>query len=148
MRKYGKLLLVLGVLAASPAWVNADGFFSGLRSTQSSKLTQKQLNQQKAEQVAGALKQARLNGYDFEVEVRGDTVRLEGKVRNVTHRALASNVSRKVAGINKVQNNLKYVQTGNIQQAGGAGQGGGLLESAGIEPVSYTHLTLPTTPYV
>ena len=138
MRKYGKLLLVLGVLAASPAWVNADGFFSGLRSTQSSKLTQKQLNQQKAEQVAGALKQARLNGYDFEVEVRGDTVKLEGKVRDVTHRALASNVSRKVAGIKKVQNNLKYVPAGNVQQAGGTGQRDGLLNSAGIEQVRFS----------
>lgn len=146
MRKYGKWLLVLGVLAASPAWVNADGFLSGLRSTQSSRSTQKQLNQHKAEQVADALKQARLNGYDFEVEVRGDTVKLEGKVRDVTHRALASNVCRKVAGIQKIQNNLKYVPTGNIQQTGGFAQSGGLSNAAytsadagnGIQQVRYS----------
>lgn len=145
MRKYGKWLLVLGVLAASPAWVNADGFLSGLRSTQTSKSTQKQMNQQKAEQVADALKQARLNGYDFEVEVRGDAVKLEGKVRDVTHRALASNVCRKVAGIQKIQNNLKYVPTGNIQQTGGFAQSGGLSNAAytsadagnGIQQVRY-----------
>ncbi|MEP3481904.1 MAG: BON domain-containing protein [Fuerstiella sp.] len=146
MRKYGKWLLVLGVLAASPAWVNADGFLSGLRSTQTSKSTQKQVNQHKAEQVADALKQARLNGYDFEVEVRGDTVKLEGKVRDVTHRALASNVCRKVAGIQKIQNNLQYVPTGNIQRTGGFAQSGGLSNAAytsenagnGIQQVRYS----------
>ena len=145
MRKYGKWLLVLGVLAASPAWVNADGFLGGLRSTQTSKSTQQQLNQQKAEQVANALRHARLNGYDFEVEVRGDTVKLEGKVRDVTHRALASNVCRKVTGIQKITNNLQYVPTGNIQQTGGFAQAGGLSNAAyttsdagnGIQQVRY-----------
>lgn len=146
MRKYGKWLLTLGVLAASPAWVSADGFLSGTRSAQSSRTTQKQVNQQKAEQVAYALKQARLNGYDFEVEVRGDTVKLDGKVRDVTHRALASNVCRKVAGIQKIQNNLQYVPSGNIQQTGGLAQSGGLSNAAyttsetntGIQQVRYS----------
>jgi len=114
MRKYGKWLLVLGILAANPAWVSADGFLDGLRPQ--SRTAERQANQQKAEQVAQALKQARLNGYDLEVEVRGDIVKLDGKVRDVTHRALAERVSKQVTGINRIQNNLKYVPSGNIQQ--------------------------------
>ena len=120
MRKYGKWLLVLGVLAANPAWTSADGFLSGFRSGSSVFQTaQKQQNQRKAEEVGHALKQAQLNGYDLEVEVRGDAVKLEGKVRDVAHRALAQQVCQRVAGINQVVNNLKYVPSGEIQQTSG-----------------------------
>ena len=105
MRKYGKWLLVLGILAANPAWVSADGFLDGLRPQ--SRTAERQANQQKAEQVAQALKQARLNGYDLEVEVRGDIVKLDGKVRDVTHRALAERVSKQVTGINRIQKGLR-----------------------------------------
>ncbi|MEZ6121614.1 MAG: BON domain-containing protein [Planctomycetaceae bacterium] len=118
MRKYGKWLLVLGILAANPAWVSADGFLSGLRSPQA-KAAEREQNQQKAEEVAAALKKARLNGYDLEVEVRGDIVKLEGKVRDVNHRGLASAVATQVNGIERVVNNLKYVPSGDIQQTAG-----------------------------
>lgn len=116
MRKYGKLLLVLGVLAANPAWVSADGLLSGLRPTAS---VQKQRNQKKAEEVGRALQSVRINGYDLQVEVRGDAVKLDGKVRDVTHRALAEQACRKVAGIKTVQNNLRYVPAGAVQQTSG-----------------------------
>ena len=120
MRKYGKWLLVLGVLAANPAWSNADGLLSGLRSGGStSQAVQKEQNQRKAEEVGYALRQAQLNGYDLEVEVRGDTVKLEGKVRDVTHRALAEQSCQRVPGITRVLNNLKYVPSGGIQQTFG-----------------------------
>ena len=52
MRKYGKWLLVLGILAASPGWASADGVLGGVRQSQSSL---KEMNQRKAEQVAAAL---------------------------------------------------------------------------------------------
>lgn len=116
MRKYGKLLLVLGVLAANPAWVSADGLLSGLRPAAS---VQKQKNQKKAEEVGRALQSVRINGYDLQVEVRGDAVKLDGKVRDVTHRALAEQACRKVAGIRTVQNNLRYVPGGTVQQTSG-----------------------------
>ena len=112
MRKYGKLLLVLGVLAASPAWAIADG-------APATAGVQKQRNQKKAEEVGYALKRARINGYDLSVEVKGDAVKIDGKVRDVTHRALAENVVRKVAGVRFVQNNLKYVGSARVQQTSG-----------------------------
>ncbi|MEZ6127381.1 MAG: BON domain-containing protein [Planctomycetaceae bacterium] len=148
MRKYGKLLLVLGVLAANSAWVSADGF-RGPRPAQP-RSTQRDINQQKAEQVAQALKKARLNGYDLEVEVRGDAVKLDGKIRDVTHRALADTVCRQVAGINRIQNNLKYVPSGEIQQTAGTYSDSALrpanynvVEGSGQE-VQQVHFQRPT----
>jgi len=149
MRKYGKLLLVLGILAANSAWVSADGFRRGVQTPQP-RINQKQANQQKAEQVAQALKKARLNGYDLEVEVRGDAVKLDGKIRDVTHRALADNVCRQVAGINRIQNNLKYVPSGEIQQTAGTYSDSALrpanynvVEGSGRE-VQQVHFQRPT----
>ncbi|MEZ6060178.1 MAG: BON domain-containing protein [Planctomycetaceae bacterium] len=117
MPKYGKWLLVLGIMAANPAFSSADGFLGGLRQkTPFNATTQQAQNQRQAEQVAEALKEARLNGYDIEIEAQGDTVRLDGKVRDVTHRALATQVCQSLPGIKHVDNNLKYVPSGEIQQ--------------------------------
>ena len=117
MRKYGKWLLVLGILAANPAWVSADGVLSGLRQTlPGSRTALQERNQAKAQEVAGALKQARINGYDLSVEVNGNAVKLEGKVRDVTHRALAEQACKRVEGIQQVVNNLRYAGGGQVQQ--------------------------------
>ena len=112
MRKYGKWLLVLGILAANPAWASAaDGFLGGLRkASPQARTAQKQHNQQQAQRVAQALKQARVNGYDLSVEVRGETAKLDGKVRDQTHKARAEQAVRRVPGITQVVNNLRYVQ--------------------------------------
>lgn len=115
MRKYGKLLLVLGILAGSPGVASADGFPGSVRSQSAVQ----ERNQRKAEEVGKALTAARVNGYDLGVEVRGNAVKLEGKVRDVTHKALAERVCRRVEGIDQVVNNLKYVPSGQIQQTAG-----------------------------
>ncbi|GAB5444878.1 MAG: hypothetical protein Fues2KO_52270 [Fuerstiella sp.] len=130
MRKYGKWLLVLGILSANPAWVSADGLLSGLRSGQPNAGAQVQ-NQAKAQQVADALKQARINGYDLSVEVNGGTVKLDGKVRDVTHSTLAEQTVRKVTGVTQVVNKLKYVPTGAIQQTAGE------MTDSGLRPAVY-----------
>ena len=120
MRKYGKILLVLSILAVNPASLRADGFLGGLKSgLPTSRAAQQRSNQQRAEQVASALKQGRINGYDLGVEVRGDTVKIEGKVRDVTHRTLAERLAKSVPGINRVLNELSYVPQGGIQQTSG-----------------------------
>ncbi|MCA9047236.1 MAG: BON domain-containing protein, partial [Planctomycetaceae bacterium] len=116
MRKYGKWLLVLGVLAANPAWVRADGFLQGLRQNAAQQSSTKEQNQQLAEQIKIALQQARLNAYDVEIEVRNGVVTLEGKVRDMSHRALATQQCLRVAGVRDVQNNLKFVPGGDIRQ--------------------------------
>ncbi len=117
MPKYGKWLLVLGIMAANPAFSSADGFLGGLRpKTPAAAISQKDQNQRTAEQVAAALQNAQLNGYDIEIEAQGDTVRLEGKVRDITHRAMATQVCQSLPGVKHVDNKLKYVPTGEIQQ--------------------------------
>ena len=122
MRKYGKWLLVLGILAANPAWVSAQG---GANGTSPPTATHQQ-NQRLAEDISAALRQARLNGYDIDIVVRGDTVKLDGKVREVTHRALATRVCQQVRGIRNVQNNLRYTPQGNIQQTAGTANDSGV----------------------
>ena len=135
MRKYGKWLLVLGILAADPAWAYAGGLLSGLRpSLPQTKTAQKEENMKRAEEVMNALKQARVDGYDVRVEVRGDTVKLDGKVRNVNHRALAEQSCQNVAGIKRVLNNLKYVPPGDVQQTAGR------YTDSALRPATY-HVT-------
>jgi osmotically-inducible protein OsmY len=135
MRKYGKWLLVLGILAANPAWAYADGLLSGLRpSLPQTKTAQKEEDMKRAEEVMNALKQARVDGYDVRVEVRGDTVKLDGKVRNVNHRALAEQSCQNVAGIKRVLNNLKYVPPGDVQQTAGR------YTDSALRPATY-HVT-------
>lgn len=132
MRKCVKLLIVLGILAANPAWVQADGLLSGLKTgIPLSKSAQQQVNQRKAQEIATALRQARLNGYDLGVEVRGDTAKIVGKVRDVNHRALAERAARSVPGINRVLNELSYVPQGGIQQTAGR-----VVDSA-VRPATY-----------
>jgi osmotically-inducible protein OsmY len=122
MRKYGKWILVLGILAANPAWVSAQGVANGT----SPRTAMQQQNQRVAEHISAALRQARLNGYDINIVVRGDVVKLDGKVRDVTHKALATRVCEQVRGINKVQNNLRFVPSGGIQQTAGTAFDGGV----------------------
>ena len=43
---------------------------------------------------------------------------------------------------------LEYVHFDRVRAANGANQRGGAAEEDSAEAVSYTHLTLPTTPYV
>ena len=121
MRKYGKWLLVLGVMAASPAVASADGFLSGRAKPSlpftSSAANQQAHNQAVAEQVAHALRNAQLDGYDVDIEVKEGIATISGKVRNASHRALATQVASNVAGVKDVQNNLRYVPQGNVQQA-------------------------------
>lgn len=130
MRKYGKWLLILGVLAGSPGWVSAEDFQRNAGQSLSV-LEQQQRNQRKAEQVGSALRAARINGYDMVVDVQGGAVKLEGKVRDITHKALAERACRSVAGIDHVVNNLKYVPPGQVQQTSGQ-------VDSGLRPAVYS----------
>ncbi len=119
MRKYGKWLLVLGVMAACPAFASAEGFLGGRKPSLpfSGGSAQQTRNQAMAEDVASALREARLNGYDVEIEVKDGVATLNGKIRDAAHRAMATQVASNVAGIRRVENNLRYVPGGAVQQA-------------------------------
>ncbi len=117
MRKYGKLLLVLAVLAAVPAVASADTILSGLRKQAAPVATagQKQQNQLQAEQVKEAMRQAQIKGTDIEIEVVDGVARLTGKVTVPGHRQRAVKACEQVAGIRRVENKLRYIPAGDVQ---------------------------------
>jgi len=122
MRKYGKWLLVLGVLAASPVAASADGFLGGRIRTPFSGAAQKEQNQAQADQVIAAMKQASIQGSGVSVEVQNGVAILDGKVKKASDRALAQRLAQSVPGIESVENNLHFMPdaSGQVQPAAGA----------------------------
>lgn len=122
MRKYGKWLLVLGVLAASPVAASADGFLGGRIRTPFSGAAQKEQNQAQADQVIAAMKEAAIQGSGVSVEVQNGVAILEGKVNKASDRALAQRLAQSVPGISSVENNLRFMPdaSGQVQPAAGA----------------------------
>lgn len=119
MRKYGKWLLVLGVLAANPAASSADGFLGGRIRTPFNGAADKQQNQAQADRVIEALKNAEVKGSGVSVEVEGGVATLDGKVFKASDRALAQRLASSVPGIERVENNLRFMPeaSGQIQKA-------------------------------
>ncbi|MCH2201832.1 MAG: BON domain-containing protein [Fuerstiella sp.] len=112
MRKYGKLLLMLAVLAAVPAVASADGLPGGRQQlTTAGNPAQKTFNQHQVEQVHAALQKAQIDGYGISIEVTGGVVKLNGKVRQPGHAARAAEVCQQLPGITRVINELEYVRT-------------------------------------
>jgi len=117
MRKYGKWLLVLGVLAASPAAASADGFLGGKFKPVMpfSGSAEKARNQELANEVAAALKTAQVRGTGIEIEVREGAAILSGSVSDPSQRSLAQRAAGSVPGIERVENNLKYIPPSGSQ---------------------------------
>ena len=124
MRKYGKWILTFGILAATPGATMADGILNNFlpKKPAPSQTTKpaaaKSQNQLTAERIADALRVARLQGTDVQIEFKGGTATLKGKVANAAQQRMASNVVNAVAGVKKVDNQLALVQAAaaTIQQ--------------------------------
>ena len=114
MRKYGKWLLVLSVIAANPVVASADGFLGGRMKPQMpfSGSAEKARNQAKADEVASALRSGSVQGTDIEIEVKDGVAILSGKVHEANQRAHAQQLAASVPGIREVENNLRYVPAG------------------------------------
>lgn len=135
MRKYGKWLLVLSVMAACPAFASAEGFLGSRKTTLPfGGAAQQARNQAVAEQVASALRDARLNGYDVQIEVKNGVAIIDGNVREASHRALATQAASSVPGVERVENNLNFVPSGNVQQASSSALTGSPVTNAAYEP--------------
>lgn len=118
MRKYGKWVLTLGLMAAAPTVTNAEGFlgFKSRKSTppvtarrtapQQSQAGAK-YNQQVAERIASALRDAKLNGYDVEIEYKDGIATLKGDIADPAQRAKALALVSKVPGVRQVSNQMK-----------------------------------------
>lgn len=142
MRKYGKWLLVLGVIAANPAVTSADGFLGGRMKPQMpfSGSAEKARNQAKADEVASALKGSNVEGTDIEIEVKDGVAIITGKVHEASQRALAQQAASSVPGIRQVENNLRFVPaTGGQIERASAGRTadasqGRVTRAAAVEP--------------
>lgn len=99
MRHLGKWLLAMGLLATAPATTQA-----GLWSKSPQEI--KQQNQKTANDVAGALRNAKLQGYDIGIEVKEGTAILTGEVTDAAQKDKATKVASKTRGVKKVDNRL------------------------------------------
>lgn len=117
MRKYGKWVLVLGVLSASPTDASADGFLTRLKPRLPfSEGSEQERNQQQANDVIGAMRQAQVKGEGIQVQVTDGVAVITGTVSDPSQRSLAQRAAGTVPGITRVQNDIKYVPPGGGQQ--------------------------------
>ena len=115
MRKYGRWMLALGILAVGPAVSNAQ--YVGQRAVAGSAARQgASYNQQMAEQIAGVLRKAQLKGYDVEIEFKNGVALLKGKVQDANNKARATKAVSSLRGITRVDNQL-VVLKGVTQKA-------------------------------
>ncbi len=141
MRKYGKWLLVLGVMAASSAAASADGFLGGFKpQLPFSGTAETAKNQELANEVANSLKSAQVRGTGIEIEVRDGVAILEGKVSDPSQLSLAQRAAGTVPGIERVENNLKYMppSAGQVQPAA--------ADAAGVKAAAVTQAAATQTP--
>ncbi len=150
MRKYGKWALVLGLMAATPGlsfaapWSRAE---NGDKASSQAPAGKTQ-NQKVADDIAVALRNARLQGYDIEIEYKNGTATLKGRVTDPKQKDKATQVLQKLPGVEKVDNQLVLTtkpsvsERMTVQQPGGGGVQQASHSSAGpradrVKQVSY-----------
>ncbi len=108
MRKYGKWALVLGLMAATPSlgfaapWSRTE---NGDKASSQAPASKTQ-NQKVADDIAVALRNARLQGYDIEIEYKNGTAVLKGRVTDPKQKDKATQVLQKLPGVERVDNQL------------------------------------------
>lgn len=121
MRSYRKWVLSLGLAAAVAPGMAFAGPFSFGRGGETAATS----NQQTAENVAEALRAAKLAGFDIDIEVKEGVCTLSGKIGSAEQKERASKAVGAVPGVRRVDNRLS-VSGGEIQQAGGTASKGGI----------------------
>lgn len=122
MRSYRKWVLSLGLAAAVAPSLAQAGPFSLKPSGGEAAATS---NQQTAENVAEALRAAKLAGFDIDIEVKEGVCTLSGKIGSDEQKSRASKAVSAVPGVRRVDNRL-IVDGKSIQQVGGQVDGGGV----------------------
>jgi osmotically-inducible protein OsmY len=103
-------------------------------------------NQEVAENIASALGNVGLSGYDININYQGGTAVLSGQVANPQQRMLAEGVTAKVAGVNQVSNQLMVPSAAPRQayaQQAPAGYGG----PQNYVPAAYQGQAVPSSAY-
>jgi osmotically-inducible protein OsmY len=118
MRLPRKWVLSLGLLAAAPGVASA-GPLDFLKSTgdqPAGAAGAPRSNQEIAEAVANAFREARLSGKDIAIEVKGGVCTLEGQIADSQQKAMASRVVSAVPGVQSVDNQLTIMESANAPQ--------------------------------
>jgi osmotically-inducible protein OsmY len=114
MRKYGKWALVAGLMAASPSLGLAAPWSRASEADQADQPAEKAAakpagktqNQKVADNIAVALRDARLQGYDIEIEYKDGTAILKGRVVDPKQKDRATQVVERIPGVKSVDNQL------------------------------------------
>ncbi|MBX3438693.1 MAG: BON domain-containing protein [Planctomycetaceae bacterium] len=88
-------------------------------------------NQQIANDVAAALKEAKLKGFDINIEVKNGVAKLTGKISDPAQKALATKAASQVEGVTAVDNQLELATA---------------PQRAPVQPASHTDLAQPAAP--
>ena len=113
MQGFRNWILALGMAAVTPSVTMADGLLSSLFQSKSEKKTpataEKSVNQRTAEDIAAALRSAKLTGYDIQIEFKNGVARLTGRVQNEEQRARATLICQRVRDVKNVDNKMTII---------------------------------------
>jgi len=107
-----KWVLTLGLMAVTPGITMAAPklpFFNSGKQAKSARPTPGESNQRIADDIAGALRQAKIAGYDIAIEQRNGIATLTGKVADNRLKAKATEIVGQVRGVKRVDNQLKII---------------------------------------
>lgn len=105
-----KWILTLGILAMSPSLAMAKNPFSipGLTKSASTEAAAK-TNQDVANEIANALRQARLTGHDINIEFKEGVATLTGMIQDSSQKATAERLTAQVSEVTSVNNQLGLI---------------------------------------
>lgn len=110
MKRYRKWVLTLGIMAVTPGITMAGplDFFSKKSEQSSSTAVSGKIsnNQKVANDIANALRQARLTGYNMEIEFNKGVAVLSGKIPTAAQKAQATQLISRIDGVSRVDNRL------------------------------------------
>jgi osmotically-inducible protein OsmY len=157
MRKYGKWALTLGLMAATPGlslaapWSRTQAADAGGEKTEAaSRPSGKSHNQEMADKIAVSLRNARLQGYDIEIEFKDGTATLKGRVTDPKQKDKATQVIQKIPGVERVDNQLvlapkpsatQRMSAGSIQQASHTSAG---PQSERVQQINHAQYSVTT----
>jgi osmotically-inducible protein OsmY len=151
MRRYRKWVLTLGIMATAPSVAMAGPFPSLFKPREAppaagARDAAAQVDNQKvAEDIANALRAARLTGFDIEIEYNDGVATLSGMIADPRQHAQATKAVSKVRGVNRVDNRLELMDDAAakslrspVQQADL--RSAGRPSSRGVQQTSHTGL--------
>ena len=113
MFRYRKWILTLGIMAVAPG-ITMAGPFSLLKRKPAKASTGERenganrfSNQKVAENIAEALREARFDRYDIEIEYQRGVAVLSGAVETAQQKSYISQIARNISGVDRVNNQLR-----------------------------------------